>query len=54
MVDIVRRVNPHESRMNRSLFAGRQFLNSYCMGGLEDRHKDLRDVFTQAVARIQA
>jgi len=39
---------------DRALFAGRQFLNSYCMGGLEDRHKDLRDVFTQAVGTIQA
>lgn len=38
---------------DQALFAGRQFLNSYCMGGLEDRHKGLRDIFTQAVARIQ-
>ncbi|WP_425404327.1 type II toxin-antitoxin system HipA family toxin [Hwanghaeella sp.] len=41
------------SPVDQALFAGRQFLNSYCMAGLEERHKSLRDVFTQAAATIQ-
>lgn len=38
---------------DKALFAGRQFLNGYCLSGVEDRHKGLRDVFHQAVGEIQ-
>ncbi len=42
------------SPVDRALFASRQFLNGYCLSGIEDRHVGLRDVFMQAVSQIQA
>lgn len=39
---------------DRSLFAGRQFLNAFCIEGLEDRHPALQTVFEQARAGIMA
>lgn len=42
------------SPTDKSLFAGRQFLNAYCLEGLGDQHKALKDIFTQARATIMA
>lgn len=40
------------SPTDRALFAGRQFLNAYCLDGLADKHAALRAVFSQARASI--
>jgi serine/threonine-protein kinase HipA len=42
------------SPTDRALFAGRQFLNAYCLDGLDDTPKGLKDVFAQARAAIMA
>ncbi|WP_246833069.1 type II toxin-antitoxin system HipA family toxin [Thalassospira sp. MCCC 1A01428] len=42
------------SPVDRTLFAGRQFLNPYCLEGLSHRHKGLKDAFLQARAKIMA
>lgn len=42
------------SPTDRALFAGRQFLNAYCLDGLGDRHEGLKETFTQARAEIMA
>ncbi|WP_252509792.1 type II toxin-antitoxin system HipA family toxin [Thalassospira sp. TSL5-1] len=40
------------SPVDRTLFAGRQFLNPYCIDSLGTGHKGLQDTFRQARARI--
>lgn len=40
------------SPVDAKLFAGRQFLNPYCVQGLGEKHKALKDRFEDARARI--
>ena len=38
--------------VDKKLFAGRQFLNPFCLEGLDQKHRTVIDTFNDARARI--